>query len=90
MSAAGRKVDVSELKQGLDHYLDNAVVGPLIVERTGQNPVVLLSIEEFDRLSAFEDAYWAHQATEAQKSGWASEKEVAALLEKFSRREIGD
>ncbi len=84
-----RKVNATEMKQRLGQYLDYALAGPVMVEKSGRPLVVLLSVDEYERLSAFEDAFWAHKAMDAEKSGWASEEEVAALIERFNREEAG-
>lgn len=87
--SAVRKVKATEMKQRLGQYLDYALAGPVVVEKSGRQAVVLLSMEEYERLCACEDAYWRKKAEEAEKSGWASEQEVAALMERFNREEAG-
>lgn len=84
-----RKVNATEMKQRLGQYLDYALSGPVMVEKSGRPLVVLLSVDEYERLCAFEDAFWAQKAKEAEKSGWASEDEVASLIERFKREEAG-
>ena len=86
---AVRKVNATEMKQRLGQYLDYAMAGPVMVEKSGRSVVVLLSVEEYERLCAYEDAYWGQKALEAEKSGWASEEDVSALVERFNREEAG-
>jgi prevent-host-death family protein len=86
---AMRKVKATEMKQRLGQYLDYALAGPVVVEKSGRPAVVLVSVEEYERLCAFEDAYWANKAKEAEKGGWASQEEVAALIERFNSEEAG-
>jgi antitoxin Phd len=83
--SAPRKVNATEMKQRLGQYLDYALAGPVMVEKSGRPSVVLISVEEYERLCAFEDAFWAQKAKEAEKAGWASQEEVAALIERFNR-----
>lgn len=87
--SALRKVNATEMKQRLGQYLDYALLGPVIVEKSGRPLVVLLSVEEYERLCAFEDIFWAQKAKEAEKSGWASVEEVSALIERVNREEAG-
>jgi len=84
-----RKVNATEMKQRLGQYIDYALAGPVMVEKSGRPLVVLLSVDEYERLCAFEDAFWARKSKEAEASGWASEAEVAALIERFNREEAG-
>ena len=84
-----RKVNATEMKQRLGQYLDYALAGPVMVEKSGRPMVVLLSVDEYERLCAFEDAFWVRKAQDGEKSGWASEEEVAALIERFNREEAG-
>lgn len=86
---AVRKVNATEMKQRLGQYMDYALTGPVVVEKSGRPLVVMLSVDEYDRLCAFEDAFWAQKAKDAEKSGWASEEEVAAVIERFNRAEAG-
>lgn len=83
------QVTATEVKNRLGTYLDHAALEPIIVAKSGRPFVVMLSYSEYQRLAAFEDAYWGQKALEAEKSGWASDKEVATLLKRFKRAKAG-
>lgn len=87
--AAVRKVKATEMKQRLGQYLEYAATAPVMVEKSGRTVVVMLSVQEYERLCAFEDAFWAQKALEAEKTGWASEEEVGALIERFNSEKAG-
>ena len=78
------KVTATEVKNRLGTYLDHAVIEPIVVENSGRPFVVMLSYDKYKRLAAFEDAYWGQKAKEAEKSGWASDKDVATLIKRFN------
>lgn len=73
-------ITATELKTRLGKYLDAARTHPVIVEKTGRKTAVLLSIEEFDRLTQMEDEYWAQKALQAEKEGYASPEESLKFL----------
>jgi prevent-host-death family protein len=83
------KVTATEVKNRLGTYLDHAAIEPIVVEKSGRPFVVMLSFDEYERLSALEDAHWGRKAKEAEKSGWASDKEVATLVKRFNREKAG-
>jgi antitoxin Phd len=84
-----RKVNATEMKQRLGQYLDYALAGPVMVEKSGRPLVVVLSVDEYERLCSFEDAFWAQKAKDAEASGWASEEQVVDLIERFKHEEPG-
>jgi prevent-host-death family protein len=53
-----KTVTATEMKQRLGQYLTAALVEPFVVEKSGQPVVVMLSMAEYERLQALEDAYW--------------------------------
>ena len=78
------KVTATEVKNRLGTYLDHAALEPIIVEKSGRPFVVMISFEEYKRLTALEDAHWGKKAKAAEKSGWASDKEVATLIKRYN------
>ena len=76
-------VTATELKNRLGRYLDAARNNPVVVEKTGRKTVVLLSIEEFERLTKTEDEFWAQKALAAEKEGYVgSDTSMKFLTEK--------
>jgi prevent-host-death family protein len=57
-------ISATELNKRPGTYLAAAIREPIIIEKTGQPSVVLVS---YDRYEELEDAYWGELATEADK-----------------------
>ncbi len=76
-------VTATEFKNRLGLYLDAARTNPIVVEKTGRKTAVLISIEEFERLTKTEDEFWAQKALAAEKEGYiGTEASMSFLMEK--------
>jgi PHD/YefM family antitoxin component YafN of YafNO toxin-antitoxin module len=64
------KVTESEIAQELDSYLHRALTQTIIVEKPDHEPVVMLSLAEFNRLQEVDDEHWAACARRANKEGY--------------------
>lgn len=73
-------VKASEAKQRFGQILDAARIKPVIIEKSGREAVVMISIERFRELQAMEDAYWIAQAEEGIKSGFMGPENTAHFL----------
>jgi prevent-host-death family protein len=71
---------VSEAQKNFDHLLELAQKNPVKIERNGRPVAVMISHEEFERMEAMEDAWWARQAQEASKEGFFDQKESEDFL----------
>jgi prevent-host-death family protein len=60
-------VQATELKTRLGQYLEAAIKEPVVIERSGRNTAVIISIDEYNRFLALEDYYWGMRAIEAEK-----------------------
>jgi prevent-host-death family protein len=79
------EITATELKNRFGKYLDISRVEPVIVEKTGRKTAVLLSYEEYKRLTEMEDAYWAQKALAAEQEGYVgTEKSLASLKEQHA------
>lgn len=79
------EITATELKNRFGKYLDISRVEPVIVEKTGRKTAVLLSYEEYKRLTEMEDAYWAQKALGAEQEGYVgTEKSLASLKEQHA------
>ena len=70
-------------KQAKDQFgrlLDDARREPVTIEKNGRPVAVILSVEDFARLEAMEDAVWGMRAELAAKEGYIGAKESAAYL----------
>ena len=59
--------------------LDSAIREPVSVTRNGRQVAVVLSAEDFERLTAFEDAWWAAQAERSEQDGYLTPEESEAF-----------
>jgi prevent-host-death family protein len=74
------KTTATEIKNHFGQYLDESILEPVFIEKTGRPVAVMLSTKEYERLTALEDAYWAQKANKAEKAGYIGKKESAELL----------
>lgn len=75
------KVTESEIAQELDSYLHRALTQTIIVEKQDHEPVVMLSLAEFNRLQEVDDEHWAACARQANTEGYLDhEHEVRQRL----------
>jgi prevent-host-death family protein len=84
-----RRVSATEIKNRLGQYMDYALVSPVLIEKQGRPSVVLLSVEEYNRLIVLEDTRWAEEALDAGKSGWVGQEEADRLLKAGLSAEAG-
>ena len=80
-----KTVAAKEAKRTFGQLLDDAQREPVRIERNGRPVAVVLSSADFDRLEAFEDAYWIARAKEAGGEGFlgaeAGERLINDLLD---------
>jgi antitoxin Phd len=71
----------SEAKNRFGQLLDLAIREPVQIEKKGRKVAVMLSIEEFERLSNLEDELWALKAEKAKEEGFMGTELSENLLE---------
>ena len=76
------QVNATELKNRLGRYLDASETSPVIVEKSGRRKSVLISNAMFEKLLAYEDAYWESKAKIAEEEGYLGEEASKELLSK--------
>ncbi len=64
------QITATELKNRLGQYLDAAETDPVIVEKSGRVKSVLISNKLYEKLLAYEDAFWAMKAIKAEEDGY--------------------
>lgn len=64
------KVTERDMVQELDSYLNRALKQPVLVEAADRDPVVVLSLEEYERLQEVDDEHWAACARHANHEGY--------------------
>ena len=81
------KITATELKNNTAEALANAQRGAVHIERNGKPAAVLLSADEYQRLSKCDDHVWGAAALRAEKGGYVSPQESLAALNKLMREE---
>jgi len=64
------KVSSDAVAQQLDEFVRMALTQSIVIEKPQQPTVVLLSLDEYQRLQALDDAYLAACARQANKEGY--------------------
>ena len=79
-----KKSSAKEAKDEVGRLIDTALQEPVEGQKKGRPVAVLLSLNEYKRFQAHEDAFWARKADKASKEGFigvdASEKFLTSLL----------
>ena len=74
------KTTATEIKNHFGQYLDESILEPVFIEKTGRPVAVMLSAKEYKRLTDLEDAYWAQKALKAEKAGYIGKKQSTEFL----------
>lgn len=80
------RVSATDLKNRLGQYLDSSQKEPVIVEKSGRASAVILSFDEYEKLSQYEDYYWGKLAEEAEKSGYLGVKKTTLKLKEYAKK----
>jgi prevent-host-death family protein len=75
-------VTATYAKQNFGACVAEAAKQPVIIEKSGRASVVMLSYEEFLRLSELEDAAWLRRAEQAAASGYLSVDESDEFMKR--------
>jgi antitoxin Phd len=75
-----RIVTATEAKNRFGEYLESARDEPIMVRKNNRDYVVMMSHEDYERLQALEDAYWAARADVAAEGGWVGHDEAIKLF----------
>lgn len=79
------KFSAKDAKDRFGQLLDMARAEPVVIEKHGRKVAVVLSYEEYQRLEALEDAFWAARAVAGEASGYLSSEESERLLNELAR-----
>lgn len=74
------KVPSTQMQNGFGKYLETARREPVTVTKNGHDIAVLMSVDEFNRLVAFEDSVWMERSEKAIQSGFLSNDELMELI----------
>ena len=78
-----KTLGASDAKNRFGELLDLARREPIQISKKGRKVAVMLSVEEFERLSNLEEEIWALKAEKAKKEGLIGVSESEALLEEL-------
>lgn len=81
-----QKVKATYAKQNFGACIADAAKEPVLVEKSGRPVVVMLSYDEYARLTSLEDAIWVERAKAAAVEGYLSADDTQAFL----RRRIAE
>lgn len=75
-----KTVAAKEAKEKFGQLLDTAQREPVTIEKRGRAVAVVLSIADYERLEAIEDAWWGERASKAEAEGSLGPEESERLL----------
>lgn len=76
-----KTVSSTEAKTNFGKYMSVAISEPITISKSGHETIVMISKGEYERLEAYEDAYWRLRALQAEKTGYVGESEGAKIVE---------
>lgn len=76
-------ISATEAKSHFGKLLDTARREGVAIEKQGRAVAVILSQEEFERLSEIEDKLWILKANAAKNEGFLSEEESDKFLDEL-------
>lgn len=74
-----KSMTAEDAKTNFGQFLDAANREPVSIMRNGRQVAVVLSLEDYELLSAVEDAWWARQAERNEAEGLLSAEESEAF-----------
>lgn len=63
--------------------LENSLLEPVVIEKSGRNVAVLISFEEYQHMLALEDRYWIEKTKEAQQEGFIGLERSEELMQEL-------
>jgi prevent-host-death family protein len=86
-----KTINATEVKNRFGEFLELSLLEPVTISKTGRPVAVLMSLREYERLSAFEDTYWARRALEAEKEGYLDHKSSMVFIQaKLNEKTLPD
>ncbi len=77
-----RTATATDVKNRFGQFLELAQREPVAIEKTGRRVAVIISEEEYNRLSALDDAYWIERAKQAAATGFLSPEATMEFVQK--------
>jgi prevent-host-death family protein len=79
----------TDVKNKFGEYLERARTETIEVRKTGRPVAVLLGWDEYARLTALDEAWWAEQARKAEKKGYVGPATTTKLIKRRMREKAG-
>lgn len=73
--------NATDVKNRFGEFMEHARQEPVTVHRTGRPAVVIVSHQEYERLTALEDAFWGMRAAQAEREGFVGTDAAAEFLQ---------
>lgn len=80
------RINATSFKNHLGKYLESAIKEAVIVEKSGRPSAVLISYDEFEKFSQYEDFYWSKVAEQAEQEGYLGVNKTAERLKKYAQQ----
>ena len=75
-----KSATATDVKNKFGEYLEEARSEAIEIRKTGRPVAVLLAFDEYERLLALDDAWWAEQARKAEKKGYIGPAAAMKLI----------
>ena len=82
-----KKLPATEAKLHFGELLDMIERAPVVIQRSGRDKAVVLSMRDFEEMS--ENKYWGEKALKAEKKGKYISKKASENLLKIARSKAG-
>jgi prevent-host-death family protein len=79
-ASAVKSMNAKDAKTKFGQLLDTAIREPVSITRNGREVAVVISVQDFARLAAFEEGSWTRQAERSEAEGYLTRDESEALL----------
>jgi prevent-host-death family protein len=70
----------TDVKNRFGRYLEISLTQPVVIKKTGKPVAVMISIDEYETLTAVEDKFWVEKALKSEKEGFLGHEESIAFL----------
>lgn len=81
MEIVMRVESATNAKNHFGEIMDAALREPVMIQRSGRDVAVLMSVEEYKIVEMLSDRYWGELAMEAKKEGSIGIEKTAKLFE---------
>lgn len=81
-----KTMTATDAKTRFGQMLDDAMLAPVAIEKSGRSVAVLVSSKEYQRLQEAEDAMWGFRARMAEANGFLSGDEQTAWFARMGEK----